>query len=159
VVLNWGLSSKFQGFGVSPMPGSFCALTEWITKFWRNHISFFQLRKVRRMHGWNLRNSVPPAKLKTTDLEHNKTFTMHSNWTGFGMTNLAFFQDSQAWGRSCDQQIQVPSGATGVITSPGYPGQYPARNRCTYQIATASSSGHVTITFDSFSIEGHRTCS
>lgn len=37
--------------------------------FWRNHISFFQLWRVRWMLGWNLWGSVPPTRLRTTDIE------------------------------------------------------------------------------------------
>ena len=47
--------------------------TIWIhvykgTMYWRNHILFFQLRRVRWMHWWSLQGSVPPIRLRTTDL-------------------------------------------------------------------------------------------
>ena len=36
--------------------------------FWRNHILFFQLRRVLWMHWWSLQGSVPPIRLRTTAL-------------------------------------------------------------------------------------------
>ena len=41
----------------------------YIPMFWRNHILFFQLRRVRWMHWWSLQGSVPPIRLRTTVLK------------------------------------------------------------------------------------------
>ncbi|CAK8672995.1 unnamed protein product [Clavelina lepadiformis] len=60
--------------------------------------------------------------------------------------------------QSCDQQIQVRRGVTGAINSPDYPNSYPANSRCTIRLIGASNADHITLTFETFRIEQHRSC-
>ena len=69
-----------QWFCVQLMHGSFCALIKYIPMFWRHHILFFQLRRVRWMHGWNLRGSVPPTRLRTTGLRQVERWPRVNRW-------------------------------------------------------------------------------
>ena len=48
-------------------------------------------------------------------------------------------------------------GEAGVVTSPGYPGNYPARTSCTLTI-TAATQPSITINFTHFSLESDDTC-
>ena len=57
-----GWMSKFQGLGGK----RFWAIK--VKKKFSTHILFFQLRRVRWMHAWNLWGSVPPTRLRTTAL-------------------------------------------------------------------------------------------
>ena len=72
VVLNLG-SIEPQGFGesVSKVRRQ-KILSKKDKKKFTSHILFLQLRRVRWIHTWNLFGSVPPTRLRTTDISDYK---------------------------------------------------------------------------------------